>query len=66
MHVGQRVQLTTTITALGHTAQEGEQGYIRGVHTGGYFTVRLDSGRETWPTATEITPVTTHAMGATA
>ncbi|MFB8044159.1 hypothetical protein ACFC8F_23095 [Streptomyces hydrogenans] len=66
MRVGQRVQLTATITALGYTAHAGQEGEITGVHTDGYFTVRLDTGRETWPTSAEIVPATGLPMGATA
>ncbi|MFH8520295.1 hypothetical protein ACH4CE_35530 [Streptomyces gelaticus] len=56
MRVGQRVELTATISALGTTARPGDQGVIREVHVSGHLTVRMDDGRVQFPTLDEVTP----------
>ncbi|MFF6903375.1 hypothetical protein [Streptomyces hydrogenans] len=56
MRVGQRVQLTSAIDALGATAHPGDQGVIREVHVSGHLTVRMDNGRDQFPTLDEVVP----------
>jgi hypothetical protein len=55
MHIGQRIQLTTRIEALGHAAYAGDQGTVRGIHSDGLFTVRMDDGRTQFPSREEFT-----------
>ncbi|MEY9961505.1 hypothetical protein [Streptacidiphilus sp. MAP5-52] len=55
MNVGQRVELTARIEALGNTAYPGDQGTVEGVHSGGSLTVRMDNGRTHFPTRDEVT-----------
>jgi hypothetical protein len=43
---GQRIQLTETVTALGHTHQQGDQGHIEGYDAMDQtLTLRMDNGR---------------------
>jgi len=56
MNVGQRIELTARIEALGNTAYPGDQGTVEGVHDGGgILTVRMDNGRTHFPTRDEVT-----------
>ncbi|MFE1576247.1 hypothetical protein [Streptomyces fradiae] len=58
MHpVGSRIELTATVTALGHTAHVGEQGTVQGSDPDGYLIVRMDNGRTTFPHVGEVEPV---------
>ncbi|MFJ3817781.1 hypothetical protein [Streptomyces sp. NPDC090056] len=51
---GKRVTLTTGIEALGTRHRAGEQGTVTEVHTEGHLTVRMDDGRENFPTQDEV------------
>ncbi|MEO3976735.1 hypothetical protein [Streptomyces sp. CAU 1734] len=51
---GDGVKLTAEVTALGHTAQPGEAGVVEEVHAGGLMTIRLESGRRTFPQPSEV------------
>lgn len=53
---GDRVELTTDVAALGHTARAGTQGRVEEVHTSGHLTVRFDNGRTNFPTRDEVKP----------
>lgn len=55
-NVGQRVEPTATISALGTTAHPGDQGVIREVHVSGHLTVRMDDGLDQFPTFDEVVP----------
>jgi len=50
---GDRIELTATVTALGHTAHEGEQGTVQGSDPDGYLIARMDNGRTTCPHESE-------------
>ncbi|WP_432034468.1 hypothetical protein [Streptomyces antibioticus] len=54
-HHGDRIELTTTVTALGHTAHPGEQGTVQSSDPDGYLIVRMDNGRTTFPHEGEVT-----------
>ncbi|MDV9190941.1 hypothetical protein R6L23_22465 [Streptomyces sp. SR27] len=57
--VGSRIELTATVTALGHTAHPGEQGTVQGTDPDGCLIVRMDNGRPAFPHRDEVEPVTT-------
>ncbi|KOU99107.1 hypothetical protein [Streptomyces sp. XY533] len=54
--VGSRIELTAPVTALGHTAHEGEQGTVQGTDPDGYLIVRMDDGRHSFPHRDEVQP----------
>lgn len=54
MNVGQRIELTCDIESLGVRARRGDKGVVRGVHTGGHLTVRMDNGRTQFPCTSEV------------
>lgn len=53
---GNRIELTTDVTALGHTHQAGDRGTVQELHSDGYLTVRMDDGRPQFPHAEETRP----------
>lgn len=55
MHVGQRVQLTKQMTALGSTARPGDQGTVKGAgRKGDHLIVKMDNGRTHFPRQDEV------------
>lgn len=54
MHIGQHIELTAQVSALGHTAYPGDQGVVKGIHTDGLLTVRMDNGRTQFPHRDEV------------
>ncbi|WP_158076980.1 hypothetical protein [Streptomyces sp. CB02009] len=52
---GSRVTLTTDVEALGTRHSAGDQGTVTEMHTGGHLTVRMDNGRDNFPTCDEVT-----------
>lgn len=56
MTIGDRIELTADVTALGHTHHQGDKGTIQGSDPDGYLTTRMDNGRTTFPHHTETKP----------
>jgi hypothetical protein len=56
--IGDRIELTVTVEALGTRHQAGDRGTVQGVDPGGYLIARMDDGRTAFPHRDETEPAT--------
>jgi len=54
--VGDRIELTVTVEALGTRHQAGDRGTVQGSDPDGYLIARMDDGRTAFPRHDETEP----------